>query len=505
MRTWPSNRKVKLVIWLLQRLLLLSVLVGAPAIAQRVAEDQRAVENHLSTGLALTGVPAPPSNVNVRMKALHVHGAGVALIHKGRIEWAAGYGERQANGPAVDISTLFNFASVSKAVTAVAVMRLAQDGRLDLDRDVNSYLRRWNVPQNQWTRQRVVTTRMILNHTAGFGESYGHVYSPSNMPTLLQQLDGRPSETDAPVRVKMLPGSRFEYSSPGYLALELLIEDVTGMSFADAMQSLVFTPLGMEHSTFVQPLSAAQAENAASAFGGRQTIGMAPEQYVITNLPAGGLWSTPTDVAKLALEIRAAALGKPAKVLSRSSARAMLKPSAEGFPHAARGKLYQEHERWGLGLELAGSSNHPFFDHAGGGIYESFMFLYMNGDGLVATTNYSHGSRLIHELLASASSVYHWPDFQTEEHPQYPLSDKDADALVGTYADGIRVERSEAGLIFQMTGEQSSDQMLSWSPTRFILAGRALELNFELSATTHRATAVSVRSQQDSFQVARAQ
>ncbi len=466
--------------------------------------DQRAMENHLATGLALTHSSAQKWNVNDRMKALHVHGASVAVIHQGAIEWAAGYGDRQTDGPAVDTSTVFNFASVSKAVTAVAVMRLAQDGRLDLDRDVNAYLKRWKVPQNQWTEQRAVTARMILNHTAGFGESLGHINSRSNVPTLLQELDGLPPETDPPVRVKMLPGSRFEYSSAGYLVLELLIEDVTGETFGTAMQSLVFTPLGMKRSTFVQPLPASQAENAASAFVSRQKVGMPADQYVCSNLPAGGLWSTPTDVAKLALEIRAAALGKSSRVLNKASAQEMLRPSAEGFPLAARGKLYRPNEHWGLGLELGGSPQHPFFDHAGGGPYESFMFLYLNGDGMVVATNYEHGSRLIHEFLVSASSVYHWPNFQTEQHPAHKLSAGEIDALVGNYADGIRVERMKAGLVFHMEGEQSSDVIFPWSPTRFILAGRALELHFEIDPKTHRAVAINVQSQQDTFRVPRA-
>ena len=99
--------------------------------AQAPKADQRAMENHLATGLALTQSSAQKWNVNDRMKALHVHGASVAVIHQGAIEWAAGYGDRQTDGPAVDTSTVFNFALVSKAVTAVAVMRLAQDGRLD--------------------------------------------------------------------------------------------------------------------------------------------------------------------------------------------------------------------------------------------------------------------------------------------------------------------------------------------------------------------------------------
>ncbi len=478
-------------------------LVCSAMAAQTPKTDQQAVENHLATGLALTQSSAPTWNINDRMRALHIHGASVALIHRGAVEWSAGYGDRQTKGPAVDTATVFNFASVSKAVTAVAVMRLAQDGRLDLDHDVNAYLKRWKVPQNQWTEQRAVTTRMILNHTAGFGESFGHVNSRSNVPTLLQELDGLPPETDPPVRVKMLPGSRFEYSSGGYLVLELLIEDVTGETFGAAMRSLVFAPLGMARSTFVQPLPASQAENAASAFVSRQEIGMPADEYICSNLAAGGLWSTPTDVAKLALEIRDAALGKPTRVLNKATAQEMLRPSAEGFPLAERGKLYRPNEHWGLGLELGGSPQHPFFDHAGSSPYETFMFLYLNGDGMVVATNYEHGSRLIHELLVSASSVYDWANFKTEEHPAYTLSTNEIDALAGNYADGIGVERTKAGLVFHMQGEQSSDAMLPWSPVHFILSGRALELSFELDPRTHQAVAINVQSQQATFRVAR--
>lgn len=491
--------KTKFVIRLTRLALILAGLISCSVSAQLAGTYQRAVENHLSTGFALAGSAPQQWNILDRMKALHVPGASVAVIHKGAIEWAAGYGVQQIGGSPVDTSTLFEFASVSKAVTTVGVMRLAQGGRIDLDRDINTYLKEWKVPGNQWTEQRAVTTRMILNHTAGFGESLGHVDQPSTIPTLLQELDGLTPETDPPIRVRMLPGSRFEYSGGGYLVLELLVEDVTGQPFAQAMQSLVFTPLGMQHSTFIQPLPGTQAQNAASAFGGHQKIGMPADQFVISNLPAGGLWSTATDIAKLALEIRAAALGKPSKVLNRKSAQVMLTPSAEGFPQSARGKLYQPNEHWGLGLELGGSSDHPFFDHAGSGVYESYMFLYLDGDGMVVTTNYNHGARLIHELLISASSVYHWPNLQTEQHVAYPLSAAEMNALAGNYADRIHVDHKAAGLVFRMEGEESVDEMVPWSPTRFVLAGRALELNFELDPNTHQAIAVRIESQEDTF------
>jgi CubicO group peptidase (beta-lactamase class C family) len=146
--------KTKFVIRLARLAFILAGLITCSVSAQLAGTDQQAVENHLSTGFALAGSAPRQWNILDRMKALHVPGASVAVIHKGTIEWAAGYGVQQIGGSPVDTSTLFEFASVSKAVTAVGVMRLAQGGRIDLDRDINTDLKRWKVPGNQWTEQR---------------------------------------------------------------------------------------------------------------------------------------------------------------------------------------------------------------------------------------------------------------------------------------------------------------------------------------------------------------
>ncbi len=471
-------------------------------IAQSAKVNQRAVENSLSTGHEISGSAPQHFNILDRMAFHHIPGASVALIHGGRVEWVGAYGVRQTGGPPVTESTIFDVGSISKPVTALGVLRLAQDGKINLDRDVNSYLKRWKVPVNRWTAQKAVTVRMLLNHTAGFGDSLGKVYTPSTMPTLLQQLNGQAPATNLPVQVKMLPGSKFEYSNNGYLVLELLVEDVTGKPFPEAMRALVLDPLGMTRSTFEVPLSGKYAQDAASAFGQQQKIGMPPEQFIIPNLAAGGLWSNADDLAKIAIEIQSAYAGKHSKILTQKSARMMLTPGP-GFPLDIQGSMYRGNEHWGLGVELAGKAAHPFFDHGGAAIYDSYMFMYLNGDGIVVTTNDTDGFSLTYELLQSAASVYGWPDFAVEQHPAYQMTTAEMDRLVGDYGIGIHVLRAADGLVFKFDQEEQRAPMIAWSPTRFIMPGYSEELDFQLDPDSHQAVSLDVDNMQATFNVKR--
>ena len=460
------------------------------------------MENDLSTGHQVSYSAPQHMNILDRMAFHHIPGASVALIRGGKVEWVGAYGVRQTGGPPVTEATLFEVGSISKAVTAVGILRLAQEGKIDLDRDVNSYLKRWKVPLNQWTSQRAVTVRMLLNHTAGFGESLGQVYKPATMPTLLQQLNGQDPATNPPVQVKMLPGSKFEYSNDGYLVLELLVEDITGEPFAEAMRALVLDPLAMTHSTFDAPLGGRHAQDAASAFGQKQKIGTPPGQFVIPNLAAGGLWSNAADLTKIAIEIQSAYAGKHSKILNQKSAQMMLTPG-EGFPFDVQGAMYRGNEHWGLGIELAGKPATPFFDHGGAAIYDSYMFMYLTGDGIVVTTNDAFGFSLTYELLQSAGAVYGWPDFAVEQHPAYPMTNSEMNRLVGDYGIGIHVLRTADGLVFRFDQEELSAPMIAWSPTRFIMPGSADELDFHIDQNSHQAVSLDLDTMQAVFNVKR--
>jgi CubicO group peptidase (beta-lactamase class C family) len=102
-----------------------------------------------------------------RMAELHVPGVSIAVIHDGTIQWARGFGVTRVGGTPVTAKTLFQAASISKPVTALAVLRLVQAGTLDLDTDVNRYLKTWKVPANKFTEEHPVTLRELLTHSAG--------------------------------------------------------------------------------------------------------------------------------------------------------------------------------------------------------------------------------------------------------------------------------------------------------------------------------------------------
>src|SRR6185437_988021 len=109
----------------------------------------------------------PTVTLAERMAALHVPGVSVAVIHKGQIEWARGFGVTKIGGPPVSVNTLFQAGSISKPVAATAILRLVQSGKLNLDMDVNQYLKSWKVPDSTFSEKSKVTLRELLTHTAG--------------------------------------------------------------------------------------------------------------------------------------------------------------------------------------------------------------------------------------------------------------------------------------------------------------------------------------------------
>ncbi len=452
--------------------LVAAILFAISANSQSTADHIHAVETKLSSGEAISGHPRQLMNLTERMTYHHVPGASIAVIHRGKIEWAHGYGVQDIGGEPVTTDTLFSAASISKTVTALAVLRLAQEGKIDLDASVNSYLKEWKIPDNQFTAQRPVTTRELLNHTSGIGESLGAIYKPSEMPTLTQMLNGEQPAKNAAVRVKMVPGTKFEYANDGYLVLQALIVDVTGKPFAEALRGLVLVPLDMNHSTFEAPLPLQDAKHAASAYGGKATRGLPPEQFGQPNQAAGGLWTTPTDLAKVILEIENAYAGRPHRLLTQKTARMMLTP----------GMGFSDVLHWGLGIELGGKPSRPFLDHGGSAVYESYMISYLDGDGVIVMTNSTAGFHIYQELLTSVASVYDWPDFRTAEHKIFPIELKELDKFVGTYGF-IRVTNSSDNLQCEVLSEGKQMRMYASSPTHFFVLDASNEFDFTPGTT----------------------
>jgi len=179
------------------------------------------------------------------MKHYDVPGVSIAVFDNGQILWVRGYGlaDISANKP-VTPETLFQAASISKSVTAFAALQLVEQGKLNLDEDVNLKLVSWKVPENAFTRNEKVTLRRLLSHTAGLNvASFGGYLASEPLPTTAQVLDGQKPASNEPVRVDNIPGKEFRYSGGGYVAVQLLLMDVTHKTFPELMHELVFEPL----------------------------------------------------------------------------------------------------------------------------------------------------------------------------------------------------------------------------------------------------------------------
>jgi CubicO group peptidase (beta-lactamase class C family) len=265
-----------------------------------------------------------------RMAHYHVPGLSLAFIHNGTVGWTQAFGTTRVGGEPVTPETLFQASSISMPLTALAVLRLAEQGKLNLDVDVSQYLRSWKLPNNRFTEQNKVTLRELLSHTAGATvHGFGGYAAGKKVPALVQVLNGESPANSAPVTIDFVPGTKFRYAGGNYAIIQQILIDVTGEPFPDLMQELVLQPLYMVHSSFqqpvpekLQPLVAMPYDSDGNAIGG------GPHTY--PEMAVAGLWTTPSDLALFALAIQNALAEKPGAIVSPSTARQMLQ-RVQGF------------------------------------------------------------------------------------------------------------------------------------------------------------------------------
>ena len=273
-----------------------------------------------------------PFTLQQVMDRFHVPGVSVAVIKDFEVHWAKGYGLADVeSGMRVDADTLFQAASISKPVAAMAAVRAAEDGRFSLDDDINTILKSWKLPESELTRGHPVTPRALMSHTSGLGDGFGFPgYHPSApRPTLVQILNGSKPSNVGPVFMERAPFTASKYSGGGVILMRLALMDAIGQGFPEMMQRVVLGPIGMTNSAYEQPLSTERDRHAARAHdsGGRA---MDAKWHVYPELAAAGLWTTPADLAKFAIEIQKTALGRSSRVLTRASVLEMLTPVGVG-------------------------------------------------------------------------------------------------------------------------------------------------------------------------------
>jgi CubicO group peptidase (beta-lactamase class C family) len=389
---------------------------GAPAPDAHIA----AVIDSLRPRFGVQGEPPVRWTLAERMRHYHVPGVSIAVIDSGRIAWAKGFGLKDVGGTdSVTPTTIFEAGSVSKPTFALGVMRLVQDGTLNLDENVNDKLTSWHVPDNRFTVHEKVTLRRILSHSAGLTvHGFPGYEAGSPIPTVPQVLDGVKPANTAPVRVDTFPGAISRYSGGGLTIAMLLVTDVTKEPFPEFMQRTVLGPAGMSHSTYEQPLPASRANEAASGYD-ESGVAIKGKYHTYPEMSAAGLWTTPSDLATLAILLQHTYAGQSAAIISQATFKQMLTIQKAPF---------------GIGYVVEGSGPTLEFSHGGddAGFVTQFIAFAERGQGLVIMAN-GENSGLLSEITTAVAAAYGWPNHQQVVKSAVALSARVLGSLTGTY------------------------------------------------------------------------
>jgi len=224
-----------------------------------------------------------------------IPGAVVVIIENGEIYYKKtfGYKDKKAKEP-MSLETIFQVGSISKTAFALTVMKLVQEGLIDLDIPIDSYLNRWHLPDSKYNKDGV-TARRILSHTAGLSTPGYWGYNPKKqLPTLEQSL----SSFIYSVKMKKNPGEKWKYSGGGYTVLQLAVEEILGQSLSEYTEANIFGKMGMTNSSYIYNPDMKNKLSKPYNFFGIQI-----PNYLYTEASAAGLYTTAPDLAKMIIEM----------------------------------------------------------------------------------------------------------------------------------------------------------------------------------------------------------
>jgi len=352
-----------------------------------------------------------------RMDHYGVPGVSIAVVHNSKLVWFKTYGlADRDSGEKANKSTLFQAASISKPMAAFAALRMVEAGRLSLDADINSSLKSWKLPDNDFTADSKLTLRQLLSHTAGLTVSGFRGYAMGeDVPTVVQVLDGSGPANSDPVRVDKAPGEGFRYSGGGYTVAQKMMVDVSGKPFEVVMDELLIKPTNMIHSTFQQPLPPGLLEHAAAGVlpGG---VAVAGKHHTYPEMAAASLWTTAGDLALFAIEMQKA-LKDESKLMSKDMAHTMTTAVDAGY---------------GLGWGVTTRGQSGYFSHGGWneGFSSKLTAHLDSGYGVVVMTNSNH-PEFIDEVVNAVAHTYSWDGYKV--HDVLPVPKEVINTYVGRY------------------------------------------------------------------------
>jgi CubicO group peptidase (beta-lactamase class C family) len=451
--------------------LLLSIQIAVHA--QNNTQDKiTQVENGLVGNIQIEG--EKPWNLLNRMAYYKIPGLSIAVIQNYKIAWAKGYGI--ANDSAkipVTAKTLFQAASISKSLNSVGVLKLVQDKKLDLNTDINVYLKSWHFPYDSLSKGKKITIANLLSHSAGLNvHGFGGYELGIPLPTILQVLNGEKPANSPAIKSMFEPGLRYEYSGGGTTITQMIVMDITHMPYADYMKKAVLNPLGMSGSTYAQPPYDVDQNQLAVAYN-QDSKPIKGNYHIYPEQAAAGLWTNPTDLSKYIIETQLAYEGRSAKVLNQEITKIRLSV------HAGNNV--------GLGAAIDKKDSVLYFSHSG--VNEGFRCIYYGsmegGNGVVVMVN-SDNDGVISELINSVAKVYGFKGlFHANIKKVVSVPVEVLKSYTGKFFIGpprtLTIIEADGKLYAQASGE-AKRELYPQSNNRFFLKDLPYELEFNKDA-----------------------
>ncbi|MGZ7066006.1 MAG: serine hydrolase domain-containing protein, partial [Candidatus Aminicenantales bacterium] len=405
-------------------------------------------------------------NILDRMKFHKVPGVSVAVFYDNKVQWAKGYGvmDNDTKLPVTE-NTLFVAGSISKPVAVMGALRLVQEGKLALDANINTFLTSWKLPENAFTAKQPVTLRLIVSHNAGLTVHGFRGYAPGEpLPTLVQILDGVPPANSSPIVVDIEPGKTWRYSGGGLTIMQLAMADVEKKPFPEILREKVFGPVGMTSSSYEQIMTPDRLKLAAT---GHDAAGKVIEgkRFIYPEMAAAGLWTTPTDLAKFAIEVGRSVRGESNKVLTADMAKLMTTPRI----------VIQGTREMALGLFLERHGSEVYFGHGGQdtGFVASLLSDRDGGYGVAVMTNSDAegAGALISEITMSVAKEYGWGGYVPAPYDVIPLDAKALAPFPGRYildSDNTLAVTLEGGRLMGKRAGGTAFELLPISAAEFI-------------------------------------
>ena len=380
--------------------------------------------------------------IEEQLEKYKLPGFSVVVFENYKMVYSKQFGVKSMNSPEkIDENTAFSTASNAKPITTLLCFILEEKGLLNLDDPIDKSLKRWHLPKSKFTENRTPTWRQFLNHTAGTSqEGFEDHYKGEKIPTLEESLMGKIPRYDKEIEFLFEPGAQWQYSGGGYTIIQMALEDQFNRPIAALAKQYIFSPLGLKNTTMIQPNEKGFLTNVALVHDKNGKV-------IKTGLPItpqvapSGLWSTPTELATIAMEIQNALRNKNNKVISHNVAKKVTEVSA--LKNAVGG--------WSYGWQKSFAyNNYDWFACNGSntGVGGNVMGTMTDGNGFAFLANGEKPNRfpVMAQTQRTILKVMNWKgNFLNEESQEIPLNLKEK--LIGTYDDFLYGQKVETKIV----------------------------------------------------------